>query len=259
MAVIYDPILGKLRRYDEGAGPVGPTGATGADGADGEDSYTYIAYAEDNAGTGFNTSPDASRPYIAIINSSTDLSPVDSSDFSGATWTKYLGDDGASEAASAVATHETTYDHTAFLSAITMSNLPVAAKTDAWPVEIGGDYATDAVDLFATVDANGASCIVPGPEDGGAPIAYTITGVTVRSRKAETGTAAQITSLLVGGAEVLASTPQSLPAAVSDTPADLSINTGVTIQAGQRVQFATTVGGNADGGYPVFVFSMERA
>ena len=56
--------------------------------------YTYVGYAEDNSGTGFSTSPDASRTYIAFKISTSVLTPV-VGDFAGL-WQKYLGDDGVS-------------------------------------------------------------------------------------------------------------------------------------------------------------------
>lgn len=68
-------------------------GAPGADGADGVDSYTYVAYASDAAGTGWSLTPTDLLKYRAEIHSAVALTPVEG-DFSGATWVKYLGDDG---------------------------------------------------------------------------------------------------------------------------------------------------------------------
>lgn len=70
------------------------TGPAGADGTDGTSMYTYVAYASDNAGTGFSLTPTDLLKYRAEIHVTSPLSPPTSSDFSGATWVKYIGDDG---------------------------------------------------------------------------------------------------------------------------------------------------------------------
>lgn len=83
---------------DGAQGPAGADGADGEDGdagaagADGEDAYMYVGFAEDASGTGFATTPSASRPYIAFKASATALTPV-AGDFAGL-WVKYIGDDG---------------------------------------------------------------------------------------------------------------------------------------------------------------------
>lgn len=64
-------------------------------GDDGTSSYTYVAYASDNAGTGFSLTPTDLLKYRAEIHRTSTLSPPTSSDFAGATWVKYIGDDGA--------------------------------------------------------------------------------------------------------------------------------------------------------------------
>lgn len=76
------------------AGADGAPGTPGADGADGTSMYTYVAYATDNAGTGFSLTPTDLLKYRAEIHVTSPLSPPTSGDFSGATWVKYLGDDG---------------------------------------------------------------------------------------------------------------------------------------------------------------------
>ncbi len=69
-------------------------GPAGTDGEDGVDAFVYIAYASDNAGTGFNLTPSNSLKYRAEIHSTTAISTPVLSDFSGSTWVKYIGDDG---------------------------------------------------------------------------------------------------------------------------------------------------------------------
>jgi len=71
----------------------GEPGADGNDGEDGTDAFVYVAYASDNSGTGFSLTPTDSLKYRAEIHSTTELTPVES-DFSAATWVKYIGDDG---------------------------------------------------------------------------------------------------------------------------------------------------------------------
>jgi hypothetical protein len=65
-----------------------------ADGDDGVSTYTYVAYASDAAGAGWSLTPTDLLKYRAEIHSATPLTPVEA-DFVGATWVKYLGDDGA--------------------------------------------------------------------------------------------------------------------------------------------------------------------
>ncbi len=97
-------------------GPQGPAGATGAqgpqgtagtngsngtNGTNGVNAYVYIAYASDASGTGWSLTPSSSLKYRAEIHSTTALTPV-KSDFSSATWVKFIGDNGATGATGAV-------------------------------------------------------------------------------------------------------------------------------------------------------------
>lgn len=70
------------------------TGPAGADGTDGTSMYTYVAYATDNSGTGFSLTPTDLLKYRAEIHVTSPLTPPTSTDFTGATWVKYIGDDG---------------------------------------------------------------------------------------------------------------------------------------------------------------------
>ena len=67
--------------------PRGPVGATG------HESYLYVAYAENTDGRGFSLTPAASRKYRAEILSDAPIETPTLSDFVGASWQKYLGDD----------------------------------------------------------------------------------------------------------------------------------------------------------------------
>lgn len=66
----------------------------GADGQDGQSTYTYVAYASDASGSNFSLSPSNSLKYRAEIHVGTAIPSPAASDFSGATWVKYIGDDG---------------------------------------------------------------------------------------------------------------------------------------------------------------------
>lgn len=77
-------------------GSKGDLGDTGPKGDAGDSSYTYIAYASDDIGTGFTTTFNSALNYIGIITSTTPLTPV-SSDFNGK-WFNYKGATGATGA-----------------------------------------------------------------------------------------------------------------------------------------------------------------
>lgn len=69
-------------------------GEDGKDGEDGTSVYTYVAYAGDNAGTGFSLTPTNLLKYRAEIHVAEELTPPVAADFTGAVWVKYIGDDG---------------------------------------------------------------------------------------------------------------------------------------------------------------------
>lgn len=62
-------------------------------GVAGTNSYTYVAYASDDAGTDFTTTFDAALDYIAIRSSLVEIDPLQASDFAGL-WKRYKGDKG---------------------------------------------------------------------------------------------------------------------------------------------------------------------
>ena len=76
-------------------GKNGTDGKAGADGADGVSSYTYVAYASDASGAGFSLTPTDALKFRAEIHTTTAIETPDAEDFVGATWIKYIGDDGA--------------------------------------------------------------------------------------------------------------------------------------------------------------------
>lgn len=75
-------------------GQNGTNGADGAAGADGVSSYTYVAYASDASGGGFSLTPSNALKFRAEIHTTTAIETPDAGDFAGATWVKYIGDDG---------------------------------------------------------------------------------------------------------------------------------------------------------------------
>lgn len=90
--------LASLQGDDGAPGTPGEDGTDGAPGADGTSTYTYVAYASTNTGTGFSLTPTDALKYRAEIHVASPLTPPTSTDFAGATWVKYLGEDGAAAA-----------------------------------------------------------------------------------------------------------------------------------------------------------------
>ena len=72
------------------SGAAGQDGDDGQDGADGVSSYTYVAYASDDQGTGFATTPTDLLKYRAEIQVSAPIAEPAVGDFATAVWVKYL-------------------------------------------------------------------------------------------------------------------------------------------------------------------------
>lgn len=85
----------------------GDTGDQGLQGDAGVSSFTYIAYASDGAGSDFSLNESAALKYRAEIHSAVVLTPLES-DFAGADWMKYLGDDGLGSGDMLKATYDPT-------------------------------------------------------------------------------------------------------------------------------------------------------
>lgn len=60
----------------------------------GVSTYIYVAYAEDSSGTGFSLEPSNTRKYRAEIHTAQEIATPTASDFAGATWVKFIGNDG---------------------------------------------------------------------------------------------------------------------------------------------------------------------
>lgn len=74
-------------------GAQGDDGDQGEVGEDGVSSYVYIGYADDDIGTGFTSTFDETKDYIAIRSSAIEISPVVASTFNGL-WKQYKGETG---------------------------------------------------------------------------------------------------------------------------------------------------------------------
>ena len=60
----------------------------------GDNSYFYVAYAEDENGSGFNIEPDFTRKYVATLVTYSEIEGTPTSDdFSDCKWTRYIGRD----------------------------------------------------------------------------------------------------------------------------------------------------------------------
>lgn len=67
----------------------------GTPGKDGSSAYIYVAYASDSIGSNFSLEPTSGLKYRAELHTTIPLDSPNASDFSGLTWVKYIGDDGA--------------------------------------------------------------------------------------------------------------------------------------------------------------------
>jgi len=145
---------------DDGAdgtnGTNGTDGVDGTNGTDGADAFVYVAYASDNSGTDWNLTPSDTLKYRAEIHSETALTPVES-DFSGATWLKYLGDDGTNGTDGADGTSITvkgsdTYSNIIAITGATAGDLWISTTTNADPVVAVGDgFVSDGADNWTNV------------------------------------------------------------------------------------------------------------
>ena len=119
-------------------------------GNDGTSSYTYVAYASSSSGSGFSMTPSDSLKYRAEIHTTTPISSPSSSDFSGATWVKYLGDPGS---------NGTRGSRTNYGTAITgTSTTPTSYATGISDSLVNDQYInTDTLNLYRCTTAGNAS------------------------------------------------------------------------------------------------------
>lgn len=119
-------------------------------GDPGASAYVYVAYASSSSGSGFSMTPSDSLKYRAEIHTTTPISNPSSSDFSGATWVKYLGDNG---------TNGTRGSRTNYGTAITgTSTTPTSYATDISDSLVGDQYInSDTMNLYRCTMAGNAS------------------------------------------------------------------------------------------------------
>ena len=122
-------------------------------GNDGTSSYTYVAYASSSSGSNFSLTPSDSLKYRAEIHTTTPISSPSSSDFSGATWVKYLGDNGTN------GTNGTRGSRINYGTSITgTSTTPTAYATGISDSLVNDQYInTDTLNLYRCTTAGNAS------------------------------------------------------------------------------------------------------
>jgi hypothetical protein len=142
--------------------PRGPVGATG------HESYLYVAYAENTDGRGFSLTPAASRKYRAEILSDAPIETPTLSDFVGASWQKYLGDDETVYGDVLVADADTSV---AQVTRIVFENATIRRGIEGEVIvrfkEAG--VTVDEMNRYATI--NGRTRLSPWTNGGGSPSA----------------------------------------------------------------------------------------
>ena len=142
--------------------PRGPTGATG------HESYLYVAYAENTDGRGFSLLPASSRKYRAEIQTGEPIDTPTLSDFAGASWQKYIGDDSTVYGDVLVADADTSV---AQVSRIVFENATIRRGIEGEVIvrfkEAG--VTVDEMNRYATI--NGRTRLSPWTNGGGSPSA----------------------------------------------------------------------------------------
>ena len=140
--------------------PRGPAGATG------HESYLYVAYAENTDGRGFSLTPAASRKYRAEIQTDAPLDSPTLSDFAGAEWVKYVGDDSTVYGDVLVADADTSVER---VTRIVFENARIRRGIDGEVIvnfkEAG--VTVDEMNRYATI--NGRTRLSPWTNGGGSP------------------------------------------------------------------------------------------
>lgn len=98
---------------------------SGVAGQNGESSYVHVAYASDNQGTGISLTPSSALKYRAEIVNTSPTATTD--DFSGATWVKYIGDDGTGTGDMTKAVYDTNDN-----GKVDIAEVAETAKAVAW-------------------------------------------------------------------------------------------------------------------------------
>ena len=140
--------------------PRGPTGAAG------HASYLYVAYAENTDGRGFSLVPSPTRKYRAELQTDAPIDEPSLSDFAGARWVKYIGDDSVVYGEVVVAD---AYTSVAQVSRIVFENAAIRHGIDGEAIvhfkEAG--VTVDEMNRYATI--NGRTRLSPWTNGGGSP------------------------------------------------------------------------------------------
>ena len=140
--------------------PRGPTGATG------HASYLYVAYAENTDGRGFSLLPSPSRKYRSEVQTDAPVDNPSLSDFAGARWVKYLGDDETVYGDVLVADADTSVER---VTRIVFENAAIRRGIDGEVIvrfkEAG--VTVDEMNRYATI--NGRTRLSPWTNGGGSP------------------------------------------------------------------------------------------
>ena len=140
--------------------PRGPAGATG------HESYLYVAYAENTDGRGFSLLPASSRKYRAEIQTDAPIETPTLSDFAGAEWVKYVGDDSTVYGDVLVADADTSVER---VTRIVFENARIRRGIDGEVIvnfkEAG--ITVDEMNRYATI--NGRTRLSPWTNGGGSP------------------------------------------------------------------------------------------
>ena len=118
-------------------------------GGSGGGSWTYIAYADDDSGTGFTLTFDAGKDYIAILISNEEITSPVAGNFIGL-WKMYKGADGADGQS---------IDHTSFTSSTGGGVAGVAGETDTYTVwgDAGETISLGTFQVYNGADGSGGS------------------------------------------------------------------------------------------------------
>lgn len=214
-----------------------PKGTDGQNGTDGVSSYTYVAYASDASGAGFSLTPTNALKYRAEIHTATAIETPDAEDFAGATWVKYLGDDGTGAGDMTKSVYDTNddgiVDHAATADA-------VGATTAAQVADAVGKAHTHAnkatLDKLAEADGK---LTFDGSEIGGASSWDDITGKPATFPPAAHNHA--ITDV-TGLEDALqnAGTVKSVNGQLPDESGNVTVETGSTVDESRLLKVPTS-------------------
>jgi hypothetical protein len=125
---IKEPILGSGGFSTTPEKAVGDPGPRGDPGPAGDSAFVYIAYADAANGTGFTTTFNSSKDYIAVLSTATEIVSPAVGDFTGL-WKKYKGETGASAVAGELPSGYVEVETPAGTTSATLEDVPGASTT----------------------------------------------------------------------------------------------------------------------------------